>query len=160
MKKFTKAQVLDEVRAVKAGELATHESEVYDTWMDMAGDWLANDDGTYLRGGFEGWNQRSPETILCDFHFSGRLERPLPQNEIDQYHAAYNAGTKIFVSAEEDTFVAKFPGLTFETGLNQCEVLGKFLLMNALKLGVEVVFDDNAKELFDRQMRLNQEKNR
>ena len=82
MKKFTQKMVLEEVKKVQAGELT--DNQVFDDWMDMAGDWLANDDGEYLRHGFDGFYDRTPEQILLDFHFGGKLDRPLSAAEVDR----------------------------------------------------------------------------
>ena len=85
---FSQQQVFDEVRRIRAGAVEPHNSRVYDAWMEMAGDWFVQDDGEYLRNGFVGFNQRSPEIILLDFHLGGKLAEPLTDEQVDEYYGA------------------------------------------------------------------------
>ncbi len=70
---MTKDQILTEMRQLKANEITEMDSEVYDEWMNMAGDWLADDPSEYLKDGFKGFNERSPEEILCDFYLASKV---------------------------------------------------------------------------------------
>lgn len=76
---FTKQQILDEVKNYANGQ----DSEVVDAWMDMATDWLSDDPSTYLRDGFDGFNDRSPNQILCDFYLAGKVS-DLSEDEFNQ----------------------------------------------------------------------------
>lgn len=72
--KLKKQQILDEVKQVQSGSLSSTMSEVYDEWADMATEWLTDDPSEYLKNGFDGFNDRSPEQILCDFYLAGKVE--------------------------------------------------------------------------------------
>lgn len=85
MKKFTQQEVR---QGVKDSREDYSVNEIYDVWMNMAGDWFANDDGTYLRDGFTGYNDRSEDDILLDFHFGDKLSDPLTPEEIDKMMSA------------------------------------------------------------------------
>lgn len=83
MDKFTIKQVLD---GLDQKHLPAIDNPIKDEWLDFAGDWLINDPNTYLNDGFEGWSDRSPGTILCDFHYNDRLVTPLTDAQIDLCH--------------------------------------------------------------------------
>lgn len=82
---YTKEQILDEVKRIHSGELARYDSEVLDAWSDMALDWWQNDDGAYLMDGFTGFNDRTPEQIVADFHFAGKLTEALTDEEVELF---------------------------------------------------------------------------
>ena len=50
----------------------------------MADDWLASGGGDYQASGFTGFNDRTPEMILADFHFGDRLTEPLSAERVDE----------------------------------------------------------------------------
>jgi hypothetical protein len=81
--KFTRAQIRSEVAAIRDGQLSVTDSPVYEAWADMAADWLARDSDDYLLDGFIGWNGRSADEIVADFHFSECLIDPLTDEELD-----------------------------------------------------------------------------
>lgn len=68
---FTKKQILHETAQYQKGNL--FHSQIVDEWMDMATEWLTNDPSEYLTNGFDGFNDRSPKQILCDFYLAGKV---------------------------------------------------------------------------------------
>ncbi|MFY4731206.1 hypothetical protein [Nitrospira sp. BLG_2] len=68
---YTKQQILTEVQAYQANTI--FDSDIVDDWFDMATQWLTDDPSEYLKDGFDGFNDRSPEQILCDFYLAGKV---------------------------------------------------------------------------------------
>ena len=68
---YTKEQILAEVKSYQANSML--DSEIVDDWMDMATDWLTDDPSEYITNGFDGFNDRTPEQILCDFYLAGKV---------------------------------------------------------------------------------------
>lgn len=82
--KFTKEQVLDEVRRVQLATLREDESPVFDCFRDLAAEWLSGDNDFDARG-FLGFYDRTPEQIVADFQLNGRLDPPLSPQEFDAF---------------------------------------------------------------------------
>lgn len=81
--KFTKEQVLAEKRAIEAGTTLREDSAVYQAWAELADRWLASGDNSYHTEGFKGFNERSPEEIVLDFHLNDLLDAPLTDAEFN-----------------------------------------------------------------------------
>ena len=82
---FSRDQIRNEVTDIRNGKIAPIDSEVWFEWADMAADWLIDSPGDYLRDGFQGFNQRSIEQIILDFHIADLLSDPLSDEEFNWY---------------------------------------------------------------------------
>lgn len=80
MNKFSREDVLDQVQKVQDGTISRHDSPVYQAWNELAEEWLAT--GTYSKAGFSGFDERTPNQILMDFHLNGGLKDDLSDDEM------------------------------------------------------------------------------
>lgn len=71
---FDEQTIRDQVNALRDRQLSKAGSDVYQTWADMAAEWLMNSPGEYIDNGFEGFNERSAEEIVEDFRLNNQLE--------------------------------------------------------------------------------------
>ncbi len=77
---FTKQEIL--LEATNYAEKGD-ETPVIEAWLDMATDWLSDDPSNYLKDGFDGLNDRSPNQILADFYLAGKVS-DMTEEEFNQ----------------------------------------------------------------------------
>ena len=94
MKKFSQKQVLKDIIDYRNGKLLKFNSAIIDAWYDMAEKWLTNNPYCILTHGLKGFNERTPEEILVDFHFSNLLKRPLSAKKLDKIWGVKNCDQK------------------------------------------------------------------